>query len=46
MDPKQEYDDWVALLKRTGNEKLLEDPYNIWLEAWSVAVLLAKKDPD
>lgn len=44
MDPKQEFEDWVALLKRTGNEDLLKDPYNIWLEAWCIAKM--KKDPD
>jgi len=44
MDPKQEFDDWVALLKRTNNEDLLKDPYNIWLEAWCLAKM--KKDPD
>ena len=43
---KQEFDDWVALLERTGNEDLLTDPYNVWLEAFSVATILAqKKDP-
>lgn len=40
---KQEFDDWIALLKKTGNEDLLKDPYNIWLEAWSVATILAEK---
>lgn len=40
---KEEFDDWMALLKRTGNEDLLKDPYNIWLEAWHVANM--KKDP-
>lgn len=43
---KQEYDDWIALLKRTGNEDMLKDPYNIWVEAWSLAMFKAKKDPD
>lgn len=43
---KQEFDDWVALLKKTGNEDLLKDPYNIWLEAWHVALMQSeKKDP-
>jgi kynureninase len=41
---QQEFDDWVALLKRTNNEDLLKDPYNIWLEAWCIAKM--KKDPD
>ena len=40
---KEEFDDWMALLKRTGNEDLLKDPYNVWLEAWHVANM--KKDP-
>jgi hypothetical protein len=43
MDPKKEFEDWVALLKRTGNEDMLNDPYNIWLEGWSSALI--KKDP-
>ena len=40
---KKEFDDWVALLERTGNKDLLNDPYNIWLEAWSVATVLANE---
>jgi hypothetical protein len=44
-DAKKEFEDWMDLLKRTGNEQMLEDPYNIWLEAWSLATMKAKKDP-
>jgi hypothetical protein len=40
---KQEYDDWVALLKGTNNEDLLNDPYAVWIEAWHVATMLLKK---
>lgn len=43
LDPEKEFKDWMALLKRTGNEDLLSDPYNIWIEAWSLALL--KKTP-
>ena len=43
---KEEFDDWIALLKKTGNEDLLKDPFNIWLEAWHVALMQQeKKDP-
>jgi hypothetical protein len=42
---RKEFDDWIDLLKRTKNENLLEDPYNIWLEAWTLATMKAKKDP-
>jgi len=41
---EKEYKDWLKLLKETNNEDLLKDPYNVWLEAWSVATILAKKD--
>ena len=44
-DPKKEFEDWLNLLKRTENEDLLQDPYNIWLEAWTLATMKAKKDP-
>ena len=45
IDPKQEYDDWIELLKHTGNEDLLKDPYSIWLEAWTIALMTSKKAP-
>ena len=32
-----EYDDWISLLERRNAKDLLDDPYAIWLEAWSVA---------
>lgn len=36
-DPVQvAYDDWVQLLKHTKNENMLQDPYNVWLEAFHV----------
>lgn len=40
---KQEYHDWVALLTRTDNRDLLRDPYNVWVEAWQLATMLANK---
>lgn len=43
---KQRFDEWIELLKKTKNEDLLTDPYNIWLEAWFVSSLhTEKKDP-
>jgi hypothetical protein len=49
MDQKQiehEFNQWIALLEKTGNKDLLQDPYNIWLEAWSLAWMFSqKKDP-
>jgi hypothetical protein len=43
---EQQYKEWVALLKRTNNEDLLKDPYNVWIEAWTLATVLAQqKDP-
>jgi hypothetical protein len=37
---RKEFDEWIELLKATDNEDLLKDPYNIWLEAWSIAEFL------
>ena len=34
----------MALLKARNAEDLLKDPYNVWLEAWSIATLLAKEE--
>lgn len=31
------FEEWMKLLKNTKNTDLLQDPYNIWLEAWHVA---------
>jgi hypothetical protein len=43
---EQQYKDWVALLERTNNADLLKDPYNVWIEAWTLATALAQqKDP-
>jgi hypothetical protein len=43
---EQQYKDWIALLKRTNNEDLLNDPYNVWIEAWTLATSFAQqKDP-
>jgi hypothetical protein len=44
IDIKQEYEDWVALLKRTNNEDLLKDPYNVWTEAFTIAIVLLNKE--
>ena len=40
---RKEFDEWMELLRVTGNEDLLKDPYNIWLEAWSIAEFLRKQ---
>ena len=40
---RKEYDMWIELLEKTGNKDLLNDPYNVWLEAWHVSQI--KKDP-
>lgn len=43
---EQQYKDWVALLERTNNADLLKDPYNVWIEAWTLATALSQqKDP-
>ena len=43
---KREFDEWVELLRSTGNEAMLKDPYNVWIEAWSLAWMFSqKKDP-
>lgn len=43
---KQEFDSWVALLNKTGNSDMLQDPYNVWVEAWSLGWMFGqKKDP-
>ena len=34
---KAAYDDWVRLLKDAKALDMLDDPYNIWLEAWEQA---------
>lgn len=43
---EKHYNEWVELLKRTGNTSLLDDPLNVWIEAWTAALILTKKkDP-
>lgn len=39
---KNGFDDWVELLEHTGNKDLLDDPYNVWLEAFHVATLVER----
>ena len=41
---KQEYEDWIALLKRSNNEELLKYPYSVWIEAFTVATILLSKE--
>lgn len=40
---EREYRMWVNLLTRVGKKDMLKDPYNIWVEAWSVASMLAEE---
>ena len=37
---KREYESWLSLLKSHGHADMLTDPYNVWLEAWSVCSIL------
>ena len=37
---KREFDEWVKLLELHSARDLMQDPYNIWLEAWSVCSIL------
>ena len=39
---KTAYDDWVELLRHTGDAGMLKDPYNVWLEAFHVATLFER----
>lgn len=41
---KREFDEWVELLRSTGNEAMLKDPYNVWIEAWHIAEFLRKEN--
>jgi hypothetical protein len=34
------YKDWLALLDKTGNKELLDDPFNVWIEAFHVGTML------
>jgi len=40
-DIRQSYEEWLKLLEETGNKDLLDDHFNVWLEAWHVASVLA-----
>ena len=39
---KTGFDDWVELLEHTNNKQMLEDPYNVWLEAFHVGTLVER----
>jgi hypothetical protein len=41
---REEYDDWVKLLKQTKHEEMLDDSYDVWLEAMTVATILIKQN--
>ena len=36
------YKDWIDLLEHTNNKDLLNDPYNVWLEAFTTGTLLER----
>lgn len=36
------YNDWLELLKHTNNTHFLEDPFNIWIEAFAVGSVLTR----
>jgi hypothetical protein len=40
---RQEFEDWIKLLKEVKAEELLKDPYTVWEEAWHIATTLASK---
>jgi hypothetical protein len=40
---EKQYNEWVELLKRTGNTSLLDDPLNVWIEAWTAALIVTRK---
>jgi hypothetical protein len=40
---EKQYNEWVELLKRTGNMSLLDDPLNVWIEAWTAALIVTRK---
>ena len=39
---KNGYNDWVSLLKRTDHLDMLNDPYNVWAEAFHVGTMLER----
>lgn len=39
---KTGFDDWLELLEHTGNKDLLEDPYNVWIEAFHVGTMIER----
>jgi hypothetical protein len=36
------YNDWLKLLEQTDNMDLLQDPYNVWIEAFHVGTMLER----
>lgn len=36
------YNDWLKLLEQTDNKDLLQDPFNIWIEAFHVGTMLER----
>ena len=41
---EQSYKEWLELLASTNNEDLLQDPYNVWIEAFHVSKVLCQQD--
>lgn len=40
---KISYDEWLDLLKTTDNSTLIDDPYNVWVEAFHVGRVLERR---
>ena len=39
---KKTYDEWVELLKHTGNEAMQSNSYDVWIEAFHTGSILTK----
>jgi hypothetical protein len=37
------YKEWLDLLKSTNNMELIDDPYNVWIEAFHVGRVLERQ---
>ena len=41
---KQGYEDWVELLTQTNHLELLNNPYDVWIEAYHVGSTLERRN--
>ena len=39
---KKTYDEWIELLKHTGNEAMQANSYDVWIEAFHTGSILTK----